>query len=114
MIPADKQSEVLTESRYFQVAGSFAKPLEDLIPEETLQLIKEKAGYSETDEKSEEKEEQKTNNIEKDAVDELFERLAQPQIKKVKDKAKEKIKENFTGYKETERDNLDRLIENIE
>lgn len=118
MIPADKQSEVLTESKYFQTAGSFAKPLEDLIPEETLELIKEKAGYEEEGknqaEQKEEKEPEEELKQKKDPVDDLFERLAQPQIKKAKDKAKEKIKENFSGYKESERDNLDRLIENVE
>lgn len=117
MIPADKQSEVLTKSKYFQIAGSFAKPLEDLIPEETLQLIKEKAGYSETEEDTDEKSEKSEapeNKAGKDSVDDLFERLAQPQIKKAKNKAKEKIKENFSGYKESERDNLDRLIENVD
>lgn len=49
----------------------------------------------------------------------MFEKLAQPQIKKKsapaqKEKLKKpvKIEENFDGYKESERDNLDRLIEN--
>lgn len=114
MIPADKQSEVLTKSKYFQIAGSFAKPLEELIPEETLQLIKEKAGYADGEEEEADKKSEDKDNIEKDSVDDLFERLAQPQIKKAKSKAKEKIKENFSGYKESERDNLDRLIENVE
>lgn len=114
MIPADKQSEVLTKSKYFQIAGSFAKPLEELIPEETLQLIKEKAGYADDEEEEADKKPEDKDNIEKDSVDDLFERLAQPQIKKAKSKAKEKIKENFSGYKESERDNLDRLIENVE
>lgn len=114
MIPADKQSEVLTKSKYFQIAGSFAKPLEELIPEETLQLIKEKAGYADDEVEEADKKPEDKDNIEKDSVDDLFERLAQPQIKKAKSKAKEKIKENFSGYKESERDNLDRLIENVE
>lgn len=117
MIPADKQSEVLTESKYFRIAGSFAKPLEELIPEETLQLIKEKAGYGKEDEETAEEPDKKAEaktERKKDNVDDLFERLAQPQIKKAKDKAKDKIKENFSGYKESERDNLDRLIENVE
>lgn len=114
MIPADKQSEILTESKYFQVAGSFAKPLEELIPEETLKLIKEKAGYGEEAEGTEESEKEPPAERKKDSVDDLFERLAQPQIEKAKGKAKEKIKENFGGYKESERDNLDRLIENVE
>ncbi len=119
MIPVDKQSEVLTESKYFQIAGSFAKPLEDLIPQETLDMIKEKAGYAEekteTEDSSAAKEEKpKAQTAPKDPVDDLFERLAQPQIKKASEKAKEKIKENFSGYKESERDNLDRLIETVE
>ena len=47
--------------------------------------------------------------------EDLFEKLAQPQIKKaVTEKAKTQIKESFEGYKESERDNLDRLIENVE
>ena len=42
MIPEENQSEVFTESRYFQIAGNFAKPIEDLIPESTLQIIRDK------------------------------------------------------------------------
>ena len=76
MIPADKQSEVLTESKYFQTAGSFAKPLEDLIPEETLELIKEKAGYEEEGkdqtEQKEEKEPEEELKQKKDPVDFRF------------------------------------------
>lgn len=107
MIPKDKQAEVLKESKYFNIAESFAKPIEDLIPESTLNLIKDKAKQSQIVEENEERklEKQREN-------DELFEKLAQPQIKKVKKEIVEKVKENFDGYKETERDNLDRLIEN--
>ena len=44
-------------------------------------------------------------------IDELFEKLAQPKIEKIAtEKTKEQTKE-FTGYKEDETDNLDRLIE---
>lgn len=121
MIPADKQSEMLTKSKYFQVAGSFAKPIEELIPEDTLNQIKEKAGYKEgeAEDKTKEKDKDKDKSKDKETakvkdVDDLFNRLAQPQIEKAKDKAKEKIKENFVGYKESERDNLDRLIENVD
>ena len=116
MIPVEKQSDVLTQSRYFQLAGSFAKPLEEMIPEDTLKIIKEKtqqvgAENEKALNKEAEKDEEKTDT----STDELFEKLAQPQIKKaVKEKAKTKIKENFEGYKESERDNLDRLIENVE
>lgn len=119
MIPTDRQSEVLTKSKYFQIAGSFAKPIEELIPESTLVLIREKtkAVGEEAEDKNaddkvkEAKDKPKTKN-ESNEVDGLFEKLAQPQIEKVKDKAVSKVKENFSGYKESERDNLDRLIEN--
>lgn len=114
MIPVDKQSDILTKSKYFQLAGSFAKPLEDMIPEETLKIIKEKTKQvGEENEKAlaQKEQEEKSDND----ADELFEKLAQPQIKKaVKEKAKTQIKESFEGYKESERDNLDRLIENVE
>ena len=66
----------------------------------------------EEDKKAEEKEAPKKSND----ADELFEKLAQPQVKskKAKETAKqpEKIQENFDGYNSSERINLDRLIEN--
>ena len=107
MIPLEKQSETLTKSKYFQLAGKFAQPLEEMIPEETIKLIKEKTQSADIAEAE-------TEDDEKSDSDELFEKLAQPRIKKVKQKAQEAIKENFGGYKESERDNLDRLIENME
>lgn len=111
IIPVEKQSDVLTKSKYFQLAGKFAQPLEEMIPEETLKLIKEKTKTMSTDE--EEKEDKKSEQT--SDADELFEKLAQPKIKKaVKKEAAKTIKENFDGYKESERDNLDRLIENME
>ncbi len=121
MVPKDKQSEVFTQSKYFNIAGSFAKPIEALIPESTLDAIREKtkeAGLeSESkdgkekakDDKSETKEESKKSD-----ADALFEKFAQPQIEKLREDKKklEKIKEDFDGYNNHERDNLDRLIEN--
>ncbi len=108
MIPKNRQAEVLTESKYFNIAGEFAKPIESLIPQSTLDIIKEKAKQSQIAEQEPEEKEDEEQNASKD----LFEKLAQPQIKKAKKEATEKVKENFSGYKETERDNLDRLIEN--
>ncbi len=108
MIPKNRQAEVLTESKYFNIAGEFAKPIESLIPQSTLDIIKEKAKQSQIAEQEPEEKEDEEQNASKD----LFEKLAQPQIKKAKKEAPEKVKENFSGYKETERDNLDRLIEN--
>ncbi len=117
MIPEDKQSETLRGSKYFQIAGSFAKPIEELIPESTLELIREKTQQvNEVADKTDEEEnaaslsageKEKTS----DNSDELFKKLTQPQVKKASEKKKVEIKENFEGYKESERDNLDRLIE---
>lgn len=106
-IPAENQSEALTESKYFKIAGNFAKPLQDLIPEETMKLIREKAKFAAPQEENK-KEEEKSDS------DDLFERLTQPKIEKAAKDKTEAIKEDFGGYKENERDNLDRLIENME
>jgi len=112
MIPIDKQSSVLRESKYFQIAGSFAEPIEKLIPESTLKIIYEKTKRVSEENERKLKDEEKREK-EKRETDELFEKLTQPQIKKkAAVKAEENIKENFEGYKESERDNLDRLIEN--
>jgi len=99
-IPTDHQSEVLTESKYFQLAGKFAKPVEELIPQETLDIIKSKAKELTPEEKEDKKE--------KESLD-LFEKLAQPKVKKADDN-----KENTKGYKESERDSLNRLIDSVE
>lgn len=112
IIPEDKQAEVLTESKYYQLAGSFAKPLEEMIPQETLDLIKEKTKSLSAEEDEETEEDEKP--AEKDEAVELFEKLAQPRIKKaVKDKSKQ-LKEEITGYHQSERSDLDRLIESVE
>ena len=115
MMPKDRQPETF---KNFQLAGEFAKPIENLIPKETLDTIRNKAAevsgktVEEEDKKAEEKEAPKKSND----ADELFEKLAQPQVKskKAKETAKqpEKIQENFDGYNSSERINLDRLIEN--
>ena len=115
--------ETFKNSRYFQLAGEFAQPIENLIPRETLDTIRNKA--KEVGGKSDEKDD---NTAEKDKAfdaeeeketpskgnEDLFEKLAQPQVKsKAADKKKAaKIEENFDGYNVHERDNLDRLIEN--
>lgn len=118
MIPVEKQSDVLTKSKYFQIAGSFAKPIENLIPESTLKIIREKTKQvGEEADKNREHEEPESQpkqrpRPEKSGSDELFEKLAQPQVRKNKAQEVAKIKENFDGYKASERNNLDRLIEN--
>lgn len=126
MIPEENQSEVITESRYFKIAGSFAKPIEELIPENTLQIIRDKTGQikPETNKKTE-KPEKKAEKAKSKPIketlssdsDELFQKLTQPKIKSSK-KEKTEVKPapekaaDKHGYKESERDNLDRLIEN--
>lgn len=123
MVPFEKQSEVLRKSKYYNLAGSFAQPIEQLIPQDTLEKIREKT-------KSVSLDDGKGNDDE--SVQNLFELLTQPKVGKKKDEpvlvidnslankaiealqkeeeAKKKAEEK--GYNDHERDNLDRLIEN--
>lgn len=115
MIPVDKQSTALSKSKYFELAGKFAKPIEELIPEETIKLIKEKT-TSEDDNieiSSDEDTDEKIKNDDDDDENILFEKLTQPQIKKQSTKHTT-TKSNDNGYKESDRNNLDRLIENVD
>ncbi len=112
IIPKDKQSPMFKESKYFNLAGEFAAPIENLIPEATLENIRNKTQNSELLKDKNKKAEEEKENKEKKASDDLFKKLAQPQIEKAKKKQLEKAKENFDGYNQHERDNLDRLIEN--
>ncbi len=119
IMPPKTQPDVLQDSKYFQLAGSFAKPIEDLIPEETLSEIRERAkSWSEQDkpkkETKKEKSNKKTPTKPGDDAAELFEKLAQPQIKKVIDDSSKEpsAKKKDDGYNNSERENLDRLIEN--
>ena len=108
IIPEDKQEDILKESKYYTLAGSFAKPLEEMIPQETLDMIKEQAilvGQNSTEENK--------DIAKKNETLLLFEKLTQPQIKKIDNKTEEKIEES-KGYKDSERDNLDRLVESVE
>ena len=43
IMPKDRQPETFKNSRYFQLAGEFAQPIENLIPRETLDTIRNKA-----------------------------------------------------------------------
>lgn len=129
MVPKENQAKVMQESKYFNIAGSFAKPIEDLIPESTLAKIRDKtravSGVEEEEnEKVEYDEKSKTD------IDVLFEMLAQPKVAKKKEPikvidnskanakieaAKKKKQEEAAkakSYNDSERGNLDRLIEN--
>lgn len=121
MMPADRRPEIFKNSKYFNLAGEFATPIENLIPKETLDMIRKKTDdmnrklipADKKEIKPEEEPAPETKGKSDDA-DALFEKLAQPQVKKIlKDKKQpEKIHEDFKGYNNSERDNLDRLIEN--
>ncbi len=107
IIPNEKQPEFLAKSKYYQLAGTFAKPLENMIPQETLKLIKDQTlpmGLNEKDKTNE-------NEKEDDEAQILFEKLAKPQIKKV---LKEELSKEAKGYKENEREDLERLIESVD
>ena len=129
MVPKENQAKVMQESKYFNIAGSFAKPIEDLIPESTLAKIRDKTRAvsgveEESDEKIEYDEQSKTD------IDVLFEMLAQPKVAKKKEPVKvidnSKVNEKIEAekkkkqeeaakaksYNDSERGNLDRLIEN--
>ena len=121
-LPTDKQPEVMQKSKYFQLAGEFAKPIENLIPQETLDIIKKKTDEYISEKEKPNKEKQEKEDKKKLEAEELFNRLAKPEIEKktekeeTKDKetATEKETESFPGYNNNERENLERLIEMVE
>lgn len=113
--PKDKWSDTFKESKYFNIAGDFAKPIENLIPEDTLEAIRNKTKALDGETADEEEPVAVIESPdEKNETDALFEKLARPQIEKAKKKAKAEIKEEVKGYNQSERNNLDRLIENVE
>ena len=123
IVPPEKQSPIFKDSKYFNLAGSFAQPIENLIPEATLDKIKDKTQNSAFFKDDDAAEQPTDSKAQKTTVEEqksktdsdiLFEKLAQPAVKKVQKKAVKKLEENFDGYNNNERANLDRLIENIE
>ncbi len=127
MVPKENQAKVMQESKYFNIAGSFAKPIEDLIPESTLVKIREKTRSVSKEDEEEQIEEDKN----KTDIDVLFEMLAQPKVGKKAEKKPIKVIDNSKAnqkleaekkkkeeaakaksYNASERSNLDRLIEN--
>ena len=120
MMPVKSQPDLLRKSKYFQIAGNFAEPIEKLIPKDTLDAIKEKTsevgltGDDDDEPAAGQKPAETKKDKDKSDVDALFEKLAQPQIEKMREDRKklQKIKEDFEGYNTYERDNLNRLIEN--
>lgn len=108
VIPVEEQPEFLAKSKYYNLAGTFAKPIEKMIPQETLDMIKIKDKEDDEDDENRRKEREK--ELEK-GFGELFEKLAQPKIKKTEKKVREEKKEE--GYKNSERKDMDKLMENI-
>jgi membrane protein required for colicin V production len=106
MMPVENRSHTLTESKYFNLAGQFAKPLEDLIPEDTLESIKAMAVGLEEDIEGDE---------DKDA---LFEKLSKPKAptnEKPKEKEVKKPERpvKHEGYKDEERQKLENLLDSL-
>ena len=111
IIPNDKQPELLADSKYYQLAGSFAKPLEEMIPQETLRLIKDQTLPMSTDEKTQQDNEEQLNTEKEDESAVLFEKLSQPKIKKT---SKGNVSEEIKGYKKDEIEDLERLIDSVD
>lgn len=109
IIPNEKQPELLANSKYYQIAGSFAKPIEEMIPQETLKLIKDQALPVSIDKKTEQNEKEDIEKEDDAAV--LFEKLSQPKIKKP---SKEEFSEEVKGYKKDEIEDLERLIDSVD
>ncbi len=111
VLPNSRNEDMFKDSKYFTLAGEFAKPIEGLIPEETKNLIAIKDEKSkEVAAKKDDKKEAKKDDIKDEELKEieaLFEKLAQPQIVK----SEPASSEDFEGYQEKQTDNLDRLIE---
>ena len=111
IIPNEKQPELLADSKYYQLAGSFAKPLEEMIPQETLKLIKDQALPMSMDKKTQQDNEEHLNTEKEDESAVLFEKLSQPKIKK---SSKGEVSEEIKGYKKDEIEDLERLIDSVD
>lgn len=112
IIPAEDQPEMFKDSKYFQLAGSFAEPIEKLIPKD--KFMKEDEKPDEKDEKKNDKNDKKDSVISED-MDKLFDKLVQPKVEKKSDKDKDSKEKSSDGYNKSEQNSLDRLIEmNVE
>ncbi len=109
ILPEESNEGMFKDSRYFTLAGEFAKPIEGLIPDETKSLIKDKNLEKDKEEQKDNKESEEKTSEQKE-IDDLFEKLAQPQIDKAVSDLQES-EQDFDGYKDNQTENLDRLIE---
>lgn len=107
MMPVKSQPDLLRKSKYFQIAGNFAEPIEKLIPKDTLDAIKEKTsevgltGDDDDEPAAEQKPAETKKDKDKSDVDALFEKLAQPQIEKMREDRK-----NFRKSKKILKDTI--------
>ncbi len=102
ILTPDEQPEVFKKSKYFQLAGDFAEPIENLLP-------KNKKAEKET-----EKTEEKQDSVLSEDIDKLFDKLVQPKVENPDAKISqttEPKKQEQGGYNSNEQQNLDRLIE---
>ena len=100
IMPQESQPELFKQSKYFQLAGSFAEPIEKLIPHSAKEQVNNQVNSTK----------EVSPGVELDSdLDDLFEKLTQPQVAK---KKVTPIKEDKSvGYYKSEQKSLDRLIE---
>ncbi|MCI5545042.1 MAG: CvpA family protein [Azospirillum sp.] len=99
----DEQPQVMKESKYFQMAGDFAEPVEKLLPKDLIE-----GAQKENEKKSEEKEHEKVLS---EDMDKLFDKLVQPKVESKKNKDSVSKNKKNEGYNKSEQKSLDRLIE---
>ncbi len=100
ILTPEEQPEVFKKSKYFQLAGDFAEPIENLLPK------------NKKSEKEDEKNEEKSDSVLSEDIDKLFDKLVQPRVENPEAKpATKPQKQEQSGYNKNEQQNLDRLIE---
>lgn len=115
LLPEESKSGMFADSRYYQLAGRFAEPLENLIPEETIEQIRAKSaevGLGDLKGMPAAKAEADTAaDTQSEDSDVILEKLIKPQIEKIDIKSDKTKEDNFKGYPESETNSLDRLVE---
>ncbi len=100
IMPKESQPELFKQSKYFQLAGSFAEPIEKLIPRSAKEKVNSQVNPNK----------EVAPGVELDSdLDDLFEKLTQPQV--AKKKVVEVKEDKAVGYDKSEQKSLDRLIE---
>lgn len=101
MLPPDEQPDLFKESKYYQLAGDFAEPIEKMLPQELFESVKEQ--QEEKEEKTEEE------SVLSENMNNLFDKLLQPKVENKKNV--EEVEKDSEGYNKSEQNSLDRLIE---